>query len=105
MITSSFLKIFQRRKLEGATSTNGFFLQKETVLQMKQDLIDYVYNNLYLGRKQANYLLFLKKMGDPYLNVQKRNVTQTISETILYGKIFGFVMLFRCRSPLLKIIS
>jgi len=48
IITSSFLKNFQRRKLEGATLTNGFFLQKETVPQVKQDLIDYVYNNLYL---------------------------------------------------------
>ncbi|MGB6012111.1 MAG: hypothetical protein WBI57_12675, partial [Desulfobacterales bacterium] len=56
-------KIFQRRKLEGATLTNGLFLQKETVPQIKQDLIDLIYNNLYLERTQANYLLFLKKMG------------------------------------------
>lgn len=41
--------------------TNGLFLQKETVPQITQDLIDYTYNNLYLERKQANYLLFLKK--------------------------------------------
>jgi len=40
MITSSFLKNFQRRKLEGATLTNGLYLQKETVSQIKQDLVD-----------------------------------------------------------------
>jgi hypothetical protein len=33
-------KNFQRRKLEGATLTNGLYLQKETVPQIKQDLID-----------------------------------------------------------------
>jgi hypothetical protein len=93
MITSSFLKNFQRRKLEGATLTYGFFLQKETVPQIKQDSIDCIYNNLYLERKQANYLLFLKIMGDAYLNVQKRNVTRTMSVTALYGKVFGFMML------------
>jgi hypothetical protein len=55
-------KKFQRCKLEGATLTNGFFLQRETVLQIKQDLIDWMYNNLYLERKQANCLFFLKKL-------------------------------------------
>jgi hypothetical protein len=40
MIISSFLKNFQRHKLEGATLTNGFFLQKETVPQIKQNFID-----------------------------------------------------------------
>jgi len=40
MITSSFLKNFQGYKLEGATLTNGMFLQKETVPHIKQDLID-----------------------------------------------------------------
>jgi hypothetical protein len=74
MITSSFHKDFQRRKLEGATLTNGFFLQKETVPQIKQDLIDLINNNLYLGRKQTKYLLFLKKWRDIHLNLQERNV-------------------------------
>jgi hypothetical protein len=31
---------FQRRRLEGATVTNGLFLQKETVPQIERDLID-----------------------------------------------------------------
>lgn len=35
MITSSFLKNFQRRKLEDATLTNGLFLQNETVSPIK----------------------------------------------------------------------
>ena len=73
--------------------TNGLFLQKETVPQIKQDLIDLIYNNLYLERKQANYLLFLKKIGNLHLNVQKRNVTRTMSETALYGKVCGFMIL------------
>ena len=41
--------------------TNGLFLQRETVPQIEQDLIDLTYNNLYSGRKQANCLLFIKK--------------------------------------------
>jgi len=63
MITSSFYKNSQRYKLEVATLTNGLFLQKETVPQITQDLIDCTHNNLYLERKQAKYLLFLKKWG------------------------------------------
>jgi hypothetical protein len=43
--------------------TNGLLLQKETVLQIKQDLIELTYDNLYAERKQANYSIFLKKMG------------------------------------------
>jgi len=35
MITSSFLKNFQRRKLEDATLKNGLFLQNETVSPIK----------------------------------------------------------------------
>jgi hypothetical protein len=69
--------------------TNGLFLQKETVPQIKQDLIDLIYNNLYLERTQANYLLFLKKIGNAHLNVEKPNVTQTMLEAALYGKVCG----------------
>ena len=36
--------------------TNGLFLQKETVPQIAQDLIDLIDNSSDLGRKQANYL-------------------------------------------------
>lgn len=35
IITSSFLKNFQRRRLEDATLTNGLFLQNETVSPIK----------------------------------------------------------------------
>jgi hypothetical protein len=55
MITSSFHTNFQRCKLEGATMTDGLVLQKETVPKIKQDLIEYVYNNLFSERTQANY--------------------------------------------------
>ncbi|MCJ7680760.1 MAG: hypothetical protein MUP70_08545, partial [Candidatus Aminicenantes bacterium] len=56
-------KKFQRCKLEGATMINGLFLQKETVPQIKQDLIDSINDNPYIERRQANYFLFLKKDG------------------------------------------
>jgi len=39
---------------------NGLFLQRETVPQIKQDVIDLSYNNLHLEGKQAKYLLFQK---------------------------------------------
>ena len=70
---------------------NGLFLQKKTVLQIKQDLIDYPYNKLCLVRNQANYLLFFKKIGNAQLNVQKRNVTRTMSETAVYGVVWDFM--------------
>ncbi len=72
--------------------TNGLFLQRETVPQLKQDLIDWNYNNQYSERNQANILFFFKKMGS-HLNVQKRNVTGAMSETDLYGKVCGFMMI------------
>jgi len=71
---------------------NELFLQKKIVLQIKQDLIDYTYNKLCLERKQANCLLFFKKMGDAHLNVQKRNVTRTMSETAVCGVVWGFMI-------------
>ena len=71
---------------------NELFLQKKTVLHVKQDLIDYSYNKLCLERKQANYLLFFKKIGDAHLNVQKRNVTRTMSETALHGVVLDFMI-------------
>jgi hypothetical protein len=47
--------------------TNGLLLQKETVLQIKQDLIELTYDNLYAERKQANYSIFLKKNGENHI--------------------------------------
>jgi hypothetical protein len=35
---------------------NGLFLQRETVLQIEQDLIDGLDSSSYLRRKQVNYL-------------------------------------------------
>jgi len=32
-------------------------------------------------------------MGHAHLNVQKRSVTRTMSETDLYGKVCGFMIL------------
>jgi hypothetical protein len=63
MITASFLKNFQRRKLEGATWTNGLLLQKETAPKINQSLIDLTNNNLYLERIQGNCLFFKKMMS------------------------------------------
>jgi hypothetical protein len=40
LFTQNVIKNIQRHKLEGATLTNGLFLQRETVPQIKQDLID-----------------------------------------------------------------
>jgi len=37
-------------------------------------------------------------MGDQHLNVQKRNVKRTMSDTDLYGKVCGFMILERWRS-------
>ena len=34
-------------------------------------------------------------MENTHLNVQKPNVTRTMSETILYGKVIGFMILER----------
>jgi hypothetical protein len=37
--------------------------------------------------------VFFKKMGNTRLSVQKRNVMRTMSDTALYGKICGFMIL------------
>lgn len=39
---------------------NGLHLQKETVLQVKQDLIDLMHDNIYLEKRQINSLFFIK---------------------------------------------
>ena len=66
--------------------TNGLFLQRETVPQIKQDLIDKIYNNLHLERKQAKHLFFLKILLNMHINMQIRNVKRTTPETDLYAK-------------------
>ena len=39
---------------------NGLHLQRETVLQVKQDLIDLMHDNIYLEKRQINSLFFIK---------------------------------------------
>jgi len=61
MITSSFLKSSQRRKLEDATLTNGLFLQNETVPLLKDGtlLISLMINLFWAESKQI--IDFFKK--------------------------------------------
>jgi len=71
MIISSSLRNFKSRKLEGATLTNGLFLKKETVPQIKQGLIYKIENNLYLEESKLYICYFYKIMRNTHLNMQK----------------------------------
>ena len=71
--------------------TNGFFLQKETVPQIKQDLIDLIYNNLYLERRQANYLLLLKKWEYEF----KRAKTKYYANNVRDGSVWQGFLIYR----------
>jgi hypothetical protein len=66
--------MFQGYKLEDATFSNGLFLQKNTALGNQQGR-EWANIAFFSGKKQANYLEFLKILPETHLNLKIRHVT------------------------------